>query len=98
MNDRSSDVASIVSFLAGAVAGVTIALVLAPESGDAARSRIGRDLRDAADSARDLTDRVIRRGEQIADEGARRVTAVGSALSGGRTPTGPAPRREVAPL
>jgi len=82
MNDRTPDLTSFVSFVAGGVTGIAIALLLARESGDAARKRIGRSLRDAADSARDLADRVVDRGEQIGDEVARRVDAAGAALAG----------------
>ncbi len=85
MNDRTPDLTSFVSFVAGGVTGVAIALLLARESGDAARKRIGRSLRDAADSARDLADRVVDRGEQIGDEVARRVDAAGAALAGEST-------------
>jgi gas vesicle protein len=80
MNSRTPDLTSFVSFVAGGVTGAAIALLLARESGDAARRRIGRGLRDAADSARDLADRVVDRGEQIGDEVARRVDAAGAAL------------------
>ena len=85
MNDRTPDLTSFVSFVAGGVTGIAIALLLARESGDAARKRIGRSLRDAADSARDLADRVVDRGEQIGDEVARRVDAAGAALAGEST-------------
>jgi gas vesicle protein len=85
MNDRTPDLTSFVSFVAGGVTGVAIALLLARESGDAARKRIGRSLRGAADSARDLADRVVDRGEQIGDEVARRVDAAGAALAGEST-------------
>jgi len=80
MDDRTL----IVTFLAGGVTGAALALCLAPQSGDATRQRIGRKLRDTADSARDLTDRVVQRGEEIGDEAARRVHEAGSALAGDR--------------
>jgi gas vesicle protein len=75
MNDRTPDLTSLVTFLAGGVTGAAIALLLAPESGGATRQRMGRKLRDAADSAHALADRVVDRGEEIGDEVARRVTA-----------------------
>jgi hypothetical protein len=43
---------------------------------------IKRRLRDTADSARDLKDDVVRRGEELRDEGALRFTEAASALSG----------------
>lgn len=58
MNDRTS----IVCFLAGGLAGAALALLTAPETGDSARQRIGRNLRDAADSAREMRERVVQRG------------------------------------
>ena len=77
MNDRMS----IVCFLAGGVTGAALALVLAPESGGVTRGRIRRTLRDTADSARDLTDHVVERGEEIRDAAARRVDEAGAALA-----------------
>jgi gas vesicle protein len=59
MNDRTSDLTSLASFLAGGVTGVAIAWFLAPESGEEARKRRGRRPRNAAGSSRDATDRVI---------------------------------------
>jgi gas vesicle protein len=86
MNDRTSDFTSFVSFLAGGLTGAALALLLAPESGEVARERIGRDLRDAADSARHLKDRVVRRIEEIGDQAAHRVAGAGSALAGNGPP------------
>jgi gas vesicle protein len=78
MNDRTT----FVSFLAGGLTGAAVALLLAPLSGYATRGRIRRKLRYTADSARDLTDRVVRRGEDIGDEVSRRVHEAGAALAG----------------
>jgi gas vesicle protein len=78
MNDRTT----FVSFLAGGLAGAAVALLLAPLSGYATRGRIQRKLRYTADSARDLTDRAVRRGEEIGDEVSRRVHGAGAALAG----------------
>jgi len=61
-------------FLAGGLAGVTAALLLAPQSGKATREAMRRTLRETADSAR--------RGEEVRDETARRVGAAASALAG----------------
>lgn len=47
------------SFLAGGIAGATVALLLAPQSGKVSRQIIGRKLDDAADSARDLKGRMV---------------------------------------
>lgn len=78
MNDRTS----IVCFLAGGVTGAALALLLAPQSGDETRERIRRKLGDTADSARELKERVIQRGEAIGDEATRRVHEFGSVLAG----------------
>ena len=80
MNDRTS----IVVFLAGGVTGAALTLLLAPRSGSAMRERIRQTLRDTADSARGLTERVVQRGEEIGDEAAHRVHEAGSALAGHR--------------
>jgi gas vesicle protein len=69
-------------FLAGGLAGATVALLLAPQSGKATREVMRRTLRETADSARGLKDRVVLRGEEVRDETARRVGAVASALAG----------------
>jgi gas vesicle protein len=69
-------------FLAGGLAGVTVTLLLAPQSGKATRESMRRTLREGADSARAMKDQVIRRGGEVRDEAAHRVTAAASALAG----------------
>jgi gas vesicle protein len=70
------------TFLAGGVAGASVALLLAPKSGTATRESMRRNFRDAAVSARDLKDQLIRRGEGIRDEARHRVDGAVSALAG----------------
>ena len=70
------------SFLAGGIAGAAVALLLAPKSGKATREIMGRKLNDAADSARELRDRAISRGEEIRDEATYRVEEAAAALAG----------------
>ena len=82
MNDRTTYSTRMFYFLAGGLAGATIALLLAPQSGSATRGAMQRKLRETTDSARGLKDRVVRRGEEIQDEATRRVVAAASALSG----------------
>ena len=57
------DRTSIVSFVAGGVTGAALALLMAPQSGIDTRQRIGRKVRETADSALDLTERLVQRGE-----------------------------------
>jgi gas vesicle protein len=78
-------------FLAGGFAGASLGLLLAPQSGQATREAMRRKLRETDDSARGLKDRIVRRGEGIRDEAARRVSAAASALAGNGAD-------EVAPL
>ena len=55
------------SFLAGGIAGATVALLLAPQSGKVTREIMGRKLNDAADSARDLKGRMVEKLSDAAD-------------------------------
>ena len=68
MSDRASRGASYsamtFSFLAGGIAGATVALLLAPQSGKVTRQIMGRKLNDAADSARELKGRM---GEKLSE-------------------------------
>jgi len=82
MNDRTSYLTSVFYFLAGALTGAGVALLLAPEAGAVTREMMRRKLRDTADSARHLRDRVVRRGEEVGEEAAHRVTDAASALAG----------------
>ena len=85
MNDHTSHFTSMFYFLAGAVAGGGVALLLAPQAGKLTRELLRRRMRETADSACDLKDQVIRRSEEIRDEAAHRASDVASALAG-RTP------------
>ena len=82
MNDRTTYSTWMFCFLAGGLAGASVALLLAPQSGEATREAMQRKLRETADSARGLKDRAVRRGEEVRDEAARRVGAAASALAG----------------
>ena len=82
MNDRATYSSWMFCFLAGGLAGASVALLLAPQSGRASREAMRRKLRETEDSARGLKDRVVRRGEEVRDEAARRVGAAASALAG----------------
>jgi gas vesicle protein len=70
------------SFLAGGITGAAVALLLAPQPGKVTRETMGRKLNDAAESARELKDRAIRRGQEIREEATYRVEGAASALAG----------------
>lgn len=59
MNERTEYMAWLCCFLAGGIAGASAALLLAPQSGRDTRGRMGRRLRRAARSARELSNRVV---------------------------------------
>jgi gas vesicle protein len=74
------------SFLAGGITGATVALLLAPRSGKATRAFMGRKFGDAADSARELKERALRRGQELREEATHRVEEAAAALAGKATP------------
>jgi hypothetical protein len=86
MNDHSSSCTSPLTlmfcFLAGGVAGATAALLMAPQSGRATRDSMRRNMNQAAGSARDLKDQLVRRGQGLRDEARHRVDEAVSALAG----------------
>ena len=84
MDDRTPHLNRMVAFLAGGLAGAGLALLLAPQSGRVTRERMGRKLRDSADSARELKGRLVRRGQEIRKEAAYRVDEAVSILAGKR--------------
>jgi gas vesicle protein len=75
MNEHTPDCAShgtsysalTFSFLAGGLAGATVALLLAPQSGKVTRQIMRRKLNDTADSARDLKSRMADKLSDAAD-------------------------------
>jgi len=85
MNERIAYSTCLLYFLAGAVAGASVGLLLAPKSGKFTREAVRSKLRETADSARALKNSVVRQGEQVRDEATRRVGAAASALAGNGT-------------
>ena len=79
---RSTYTTLMFGFLAGGLAGASVALLLAPQSGKATRGAMRSKFHETADSVRGLKDRVVRQAEGIRDETARRVGAAASALVG----------------
>jgi gas vesicle protein len=90
MHDRTDYVNALMFFVAGALAGAGGALLLAPQSGRDTRGRLGRRLRRAGRSARDLTEKVVRRGEELGAATVRRVEEASAVLAGnGGEPSAP---------
>lgn len=85
MSDRTTYSSWMLSFLVGGLAGASVALLLAPQSGKVTRELMRRKAHETADSARGWKDRVVRRGEEVRDEAERRVGAAASALAGNGT-------------
>ena len=81
MNNSTTN-SKMVCFLAGGLAGASVALLLAPRSGKDTREAMRKKGRETADSARALKERAVRRGEEVRDETVRRVGAAASALAG----------------
>jgi gas vesicle protein len=82
MNDHGSQaIACSLSFLAGALAGATAGVLLAPRSGRETRERIDRGVRESTDKARRVKDRLMRRGEAALSAAARKTRAAREALS-----------------
>jgi gas vesicle protein len=82
MRGASPYLSSALWFLAGGIAGAGVGLLLAPRSGTSTRQMMARKMAGGADSARELRDRVVGRGEEIWGEAAKRAEDAASALSG----------------
>jgi len=86
MDDRTvactSPFSLMLCFVAGGVAGASVALLLAPQSGTGTREGKRRELNDRAGSAREFKDQLVRRGQRVRDQAKRRVDGAASALSG----------------
>jgi gas vesicle protein len=78
----TSPVGFLLYFLAGSVAGASVALLLAPHSGRATRELMRRKMRDTANSTRELKHQLVDRGRRLRDEATDRVDDVVSALAG----------------
>jgi hypothetical protein len=83
MDDRVPYVTAFLSFLAGGVAGAAVTLLLAPRSGRETRQAMARKAGEAADSAREMKDRVLQKGGELWGEATHRVGDAASALAGG---------------
>ena len=96
MNDQASQsMACTLAFLAGAVAGATVGVLLAPSSGRETRERINRGLQESTEKARQAKDRLVRSGEATLAAAARKTREAAEAVStklGREQPFGDAPR------
>ncbi len=86
MDDRSTYPAGLLTFLLGSLAGASIALLFAPQSGRDTRRTMSRKMRDGMDAARDLSQRMVSRGRDIRDEASRTLSeALDAAERGGES-------------
>jgi len=74
VDDRSTYPAGLLTGLLGSLAGASIALLFAPQSGRDTRRRVSRTVRDGMDAARDLGQRVVSRGRDLQDEASRTLS------------------------
>jgi gas vesicle protein len=66
----------VLTFLLGGLAGASLALLLAPQSGRDTRQAVGRRVRGGVSAARDLKSRIGRRGEELRDRASRAMSDV----------------------
>jgi gas vesicle protein len=107
MSERKSYLTSIGFFvaggiagaLAGGVAGATAALLWAPQSGSAARDATARKLDAVAgaarESARQMKERTLRKGEAMLEEASQRVIDAAAALARGDGHRGRKPNKSA---
>jgi len=88
MDDHSRYLSWTLSFLAGGLAGAGLGLLLAPRSGRNTRQIMRRTVRGGTDSAREIKDRLVRRGRRIREETERRAGEAASILAGRRSAAG----------
>lgn len=67
---------SLLTFLLGGLTGASLALLFAPQSGRATRQTMRRRMQDGVDAARDLGQRVRRRGSELAHRSERTLADV----------------------
>ncbi len=82
-NGRSHGMSMLYLFLIGGVVGAGAGLLLAPQSGTATRDAMRRRLRDTGTFARNIRDRVTRRGDGFRERAAQSLTKVATAISPG---------------
>jgi gas vesicle protein len=65
---------AVLSFLLGGLAGASLALLLAPHSGRDTRHAVRRRVRGGVTAARDLKERLARRGSELRDRANRTMS------------------------
>jgi gas vesicle protein len=73
--------AALGSFCLGALGGAVLGLLLAPRSGRETRERMGGRLRQTADSAQEMKQRLLRKGERALQEASRKTREAADALT-----------------
>ncbi len=73
--------APLLYFVIGGLVGAGAALLFAPQSGQATRDQLGRRLRDGAESARELKDQLVQKGEQLRQGASRLRDKTAAALA-----------------
>lgn len=74
MDDRTTYPPSLLTFLLGGLAGASLALLFAPQSGRETRRHVRRRMRNGVEAARDLGSRVVSRGREMRDEASRTLS------------------------
>jgi len=70
----------IMSFLLGALSGAALAILFAPRSGRETREILGEKLRESAERSRQLGQRAVEKGKEVAEEASSYVERVREAL------------------
>ena len=71
---RTEYPSTVLTFLLGGLAGASLALLLAPQSGRETRHAVGRRVRGGVSAAKDIKDRVARRGGDLRDRASRAMS------------------------
>lgn len=73
--------AAVGSFCLGALGGALVGLLFAPRSGRETRERVGGRLRQTAESAEEIKQGLLRKGERALQEASRKTREAADSLS-----------------